>query len=534
MSRRTVFVSLALLAAVTLLGGAAGRDRGEPPPVPRETLDEYAQLISTAQEWSANDAAADRLVYASIQGMVATLDPHTTFFEPGAFSSLEERQRGSYFGVGIAMQRRDGKVTIMEVTQGAPAWKAGLRAGDVITEIDGQSTDELPDTADVSARVRGPKGTTVKLTVRRPGTKEPLRVSLTRGEIPSSSVRHALMLDDGVGYIQLAEFTRTSADDTKKAVVRLKGEGMKSLMLDLRGNPGGALQPALEIADMFLKKGQKIVSTRGRISASNQDYLAEGDVEHFDGPLVVLVNRGSASASEIVAGALQDHDRGWIVGTTSWGKGLVQGVFPLSYGAGLALTTARYLTPSGRWIQRDYSDRAAYLFPDSHPDSPAPSSVKTFLTDAGRPVKSEGGITPDEVVATGPPDDFERRLQGQGAFFTFAVDYVAAHSGLHRDFSADDSVREDFFRSVERQKIESAAAARDDYKRDGERGRIDSDVTSEVLTLRFGPNEGWKRTLRDDVQAQKALRSFPEAIRIANLPRRAAPPEAAESSRKAS
>jgi carboxyl-terminal processing protease len=373
------------------------------------------------------------------------------------------------------------------------------------------------------------------LTVRRAGVAEPIRVALIRGEIPSSSVRHAFLLGEGVGYIQLAEFTRTSADDTLKAVRRLKGEGMKSLLLDLRGNPGGALEPALEISDMFLQKGQKIVSTRGRIPAANQDYLAEGRVERFDGPLVILVNRGSASASEIVAGAMQDHDRGWIVGTTSWGKGLVQGVFPLSYGAGLALTTARYLTPSGRWIQRDYSDRAAYLFPDSHPETvKTAAGVKTFSTDAGRPVKSEGGITPDEVVATVAVSDFERRLQAQGAFFSFAVDYLASHPALGRGFAADDSVREEFFRSVERQKIETASAAREDYRRDADRERIDADVAAEVLTLRYGPDEGWRRSLRDDVQAQKALLAFPEAVRIARLPRKATPPETADLSRKAS
>ncbi len=534
MSRKSIFAALGLLGAVTLLGGAAGRDKTET--VPSGALDEYAQLVSTAQEWAVTDAAADRLVYASIQGMISTLDPHTTFFEPGAFSSLEERQRGSYFGVGISMQRRDGRITIMEVKPGTPAGKAGLQAGDVITEIEGQPPDASWDTAEVSSRVRGPKGSTVRLTVRRAGVAEPIHVALIRGEIPSSSVRHAFLLGGGVGYIQLAEFTRTSADDTLKAVRQLKGEGMKSLLFDLRGNPGGALEPALEIADMFLRKGQKIVSTRGRMTASNEDYLAEGNVEHVDVPLVILVNRGSASASEIVAGAMQDHDRAWIVGTTSWGKGLVQGVFPLSYGAGLALTTARYLTPSGRWIQRDYSDRAAYLFPDSHPQpaKPAPSGAKTFTTDAGRPVKSEGGITPDEVVAPESISDFERKLQAQGAFFTFAVDYVAAHPSVGREFAADDSVREEFFRSLERQKIESAAAAREDYRRDTDRARIDSDVASEVLTLRYGPDEGWRRALKDDVQAQKALQAFPDAARIARLPRKTSPPETADLSRKAS
>ncbi|MGH9442660.1 MAG: S41 family peptidase [Thermoanaerobaculia bacterium] len=531
MTRKTVLPALGLLAAMTLLGGAASRDNARG--VSREALDEYAQILSTAQDWSVNGAGADRLVYASIQGMVSTLDPHTTFFEPGAFASLEERQRGSYFGVGISMQRREGRITIMEVKPGTPAGKAGLRAGDVITEIDGQPTEPSWDTPEVSSRVRGPKGSTVRLAVRRAGIAQPIRVTLVRGEIPSSSVRHAFLLGDGVGYIQLAEFTRTSADDTIKAVRTLKAQGMKRLLLDLRGNPGGALEPALEISDMFLGKGQKIVSTRGRMPASNQDYRAEGRAEHYDGPLVVLVNRGSASASEILAGAIQDHDRGWIVGTTSWGKGLVQGVFPLSYGAGLALTTARYLTPSGRWIQRDYSDRAAYLFPDANPPAAGtpPADTRTFSTDAGRPVRAEGGITPDETVAVEAATEFERRLQAQGAFFTFAVDYVAAHPAIGKDFTSSDAVREEFFRSVERQKIQSAGEAREDYRRDS--ARIDADLVTEVLTLRYGADEGWKRALRNDVQAQKALQAFPEAIRIARLPKASPSREAAQLSPRA-
>jgi carboxyl-terminal processing protease len=511
MDTRPILTALALLAAALFRGSAAGREKTDP--VRSETLDEYARLISMVQEWSVGQVDADQLVDSSIRGMISRLDPHTTFFEPGDFASLEERQRGTYVGVGISVQRGAGRVMIMEVTQGAPAWKAGLRAGDVITEIDGRPIEEPQDTEDVSLRVRGPKGTTVRLTVRRAGVREPIRVALTRGEISSSSVLHSFMLGESIGYVQLAEFTNTSADDMRMAVTKLKQEGMKNLLLDLRENPGGSLESALEISDMFLQKGQKIVSTSGRIPSSNQDYLAKGQVEHFDGPLVILINRGSASASEIVSGAIQDHDRGWIVGTTSWGKGLVQDLFPLSYGAGLALTTARYLTPSGRWIQRDYSDRAAYLFPDSdhEPVKEAPEGVKTFLTDAGRPVRSEGGITPDEVVTPGAVSDFERRLLAKEAIFGFAVDYVAAHPTVGKDFSVDDSVREEFFRSIERGKIETAAAARDDYKRDANRTHIDSDVASEVLTLQFGPDEGWRRALRDDPQAERALRAFQRA-----------------------
>jgi len=483
-------------------------------------LAEYAQLVSAAESWNAGKVPAEKLVYASIHGMLSSLDPHTAFLEPEDFSSLEERHQGSYFGIGITMQRRQGRVTVMAVTQGTPAWKIGLRTGDVITAIDGESVDDSWDTRRVSDHVRGPRGTPVRLTIHRPGLGEPIAVTVTRDEIPQNSVRHAFLVGDGSGYIQLAEFTQSSAAEISRAIETLEKDGMKRLVLDLRGNPGGVLDPALAIADVFLKKGQTIVTTRGRIPSSDHDYSAAGRARRFEGPLVVLINRGSASASEIVAGSVQDHDRGLILGTTSWGKGLVQGVYPVSYGAGLALTTARYFTPSGRWIQRDYSDLSAYLLPDIHDDAAPDAARKTgklFSTDAGRPVYAAGGITPDEIVDAPKPTAFDRRLQAHGVFFNFAIDYLARHPGVSRAFAVDSAVREELFRFLESQGIEKADAARSDYLADESRARIDAEVLQDILSSKFGPDEGWKSWLRSDAQMQKALASFPQAERLAKL-----------------
>ena len=518
MGRGSILLSLSVIGLATVLGGAAGRrEKGD---VPLDALREYAQIVSTAESWNAEKVTAERLVYASIHGMLSSLDPHTTFLEPDDFSTLEERHQGSYFGIGISMQRRQGRVTVMSVTQGTPAWKIGLRTGDVITAIDGEAVDDSWDTRRVSDHVRGKKGTTVRLTIHRPGVAEPIALSVVRDEIPQNSVRHAFLMGNGVGYIQLAEFTQSSAAETARAIERLTGEGMKKLLFDLRGNPGGILDPALAISDIFLQKGQVIVSTRGRIPSADHEYRAAGRARRFDGPVVVLVNRGSASAAEIVAGALQDHDRGLILGTTSWGKGLVQSVYPLSYGAGLALTTAKYFTPSGRWIQRDYSDLSAYLLPDVH-DAGAPEAEKkaatVFRTDAGRPVYAAGGITPDETVPPEKPSDFVRRLQAHGAFFNFAVDYLASHPGVARGFEVDGGVRDAFFRFLQAQAIETAETARSDYDRDPSRGRIDAEITLNVLSSRFGPDDGWKSYLRSDIQAQRALEFFPEAEKLASL-----------------
>ena len=520
-TRGAVLLSASALGLATILGGAAGKSASSD--VPPTAIAEYAQLVSTAEAWSAGKVEADKLVFASIHGMLSSLDPHTTFLEPDEFSSLEERHQGSYFGIGISMQRRQGRVTVMSVTQGTPAWKIGLRTGDVITAIDGETIDDDWDTRRVSEHVRGPKGTTVRLTIHRPGVAEPIALTVRRDSIPQNSVRHAFLIGDGVGYIQLAEFTQTSASETAHAIARLQADGMKKLLFDLRGNPGGVLDPALAISDIFLHKGQMIVSTRGRIPSSDREYRAPGDAKRFDGPVVVLVNRGSASAAEIVAGAIQDHDRGLILGTTSWGKGLVQGVYPLSYGAGLALTTARYYTPSGRWIQRDYSDLSAYLLPDVHDETtpePEKKDAKVFRTDAGRAVYAAGGITPDDTVTPPKPSEFIRRLQAHGVFFNFAVDYLARHPNVSAGFRVDDAVRADFFRFVASEKIEAETAARSDYGRDPTPGRIDAEIVLDVLSSKFGPDPGWKSYLRSDVQVERALDRFPEAERLARLPPR--------------
>src|SRR6476469_924720 len=273
--------------------------------------------------------------------------------------------------------------------EGTPAYKLGIRAGDIITHIENEEIKEDVTTDDVVRKLRGPKGSQVTITIRRAGIDEPLRMTITRAEIPTYSVRYAFMMTPEVGYLLLADFTHTSSRELKTAIEKLQKQGMKKLLLDLRGNPGGVLDQSVDVADVFLERGSKIVYTRGRTSSSAQDYGAPGDGLHFDQPLVVLVSRGSASASEIVAGAIQDHDRGLIVGQRTWGKGLVQSVYTLPYGAGRALTTAKYYTPSGRWIHRYYSALLAYVNPDDHDGTGDVSSTTTTTTE---PPRKEGEV----------------------------------------------------------------------------------------------------------------------------------------------
>lgn len=522
MRRQTLFLCIGVLAAATLLGGIESKRLRTVSDNDAPQLNEYAELVTTAGDWSAEKTTPDKLVYASIRGMLSRLDPHTNFLDPDEFSSMEEKQRGSFYGLGISIQKRQGHITVISPIEGTPAWKMGIRAGDVITHINGEPIDDW-SSDEVVRHLKGPKGTQVNITIRRAGVAEPISMTITRAEIPTNSVRYAFMIGPEVGYIHLAEFTHTSDHELVASIESLEKQGMKKLLLDLRGNPGGVLDQAVDIADIFLSRKDKVVYTRGRTPSSAQDFYTPGNGPHFSGPLVLLVNRGSASASEIVSGAIQDHDRGLIVGTTTWGKGLVQSVYPLPYGAGLALTTAKYYTPSGRWIQRDYSNFFDYINPEEeNPENHDADTKegKIFYTDAGRPVYASGGITPDEIVKYEKSSKFVLRLQAHGIFFNFAVDYLSRHRDVTRNFELGSAVKNELFDFIQAQGLESASSARAEYEKDPSRDLVDASVKTEILNSRFGLVEGWKNALKSDKQAQAALQGFPEAERIATLPKK--------------
>jgi carboxyl-terminal processing protease len=358
-------------------------------------------------------------------------------------------------------------------------------------------------------------------------------MTITRAEIPTFSVRYAFMMRPEVGYVLLADFTHTSSRELKSAIDRLRKQGMKKLLLDLRGNPGGVLDQSVDVADVFLEKGLKIVYTRGRTSSSAQDYLAPGDGFHFNQPLVVLVSRGSASASEIVAGAIQDHDRGLIVGQRTWGKGLVQSVYTLPYGAGLALTTAKYYTPSGRWIQRDYSDLLAYVNPDDSDSSgeeaePTKKEGEIFYTDAARVVYAAGGITPDVLVRNNRDSKLLTQLLARNLPFNFAVNWLVKHPDVARDVEVTTAMREEFFRFAETSKFSTAEELRRTWNEDPNRDLVDLAIRVELVNARYGLEAGWGVRATGDAQVQKALTLFGEAERIAALPKKKNPARAAK------
>src|SRR6185436_7977958 len=367
----------------------------------RDSLRLYTELVNVAHERYGAEVSYRDLVYSSVNGMLRSLDPHTSFLSPEAYEGMREKQQTSFYGLGILVGVRNGQLTVISPLEGSPASRMGIQAGDVISTIEGEPTDAMTIDEAIQ-KLKGPKGTQVKITIVRRGLPEAIAMSVTRAEIPQTTVRQAYMVTPTTGYILLTEFSRGTGREMADAIAKLKAQGMKQLLVDLRNNGGGLLDQAIEVADQFLPEDSTIVETRGRTRDSFQSYQASGKYPALGVPVVVRVNEGTASAAEILSGAIQDHDRGLVVGAPSWGKGLVQTVYNLSYGAGLALTTAKYYTPSGRLIQRDYSSYFDYY---THADAGSPEVTgkavdpsQIFETDLGRKVYGGGGITPDVLV----------------------------------------------------------------------------------------------------------------------------------------
>jgi len=518
--------SLTLLVALvgaTLAGGFYGnRLFGAPMQNDlHKRLKEYTDLLSAVTANSADDIGSDKFVYSSIDGMLRTLDPHTSFLEPKEYSDMQDRQKGTFYGLGILVTKRNDQVTVITPLEGTPAARLGIRAGDVISEVEGTPTGELP-LDEVVKKLKGPKGTTVHIKILRVGIKEAIPLTIVRASIPTNSISNVLMLRPGVGYIRIKDFTSTTVRELDEAVDKLKEQGMQRLVLDLRQNPGGLLDAAVGVADHFLEKGQMIVYTKGRTADSAQDYVAPGKHERVSGPLVVLVNRGSASASEIVAGAIQDHDRGLVVGETSWGKGLVQSVYTLQYGAGLALTTSKYYTPSGRNIQRDYSSFYDYYVADDSEEGAANSEVplsqrQQFKTDTGRVVYGGGGITPDVMIKPPQLSRTTQILEVRSAIFNYAVDYAAKHPDLTKDVQVTPQMIDEFARAAADQEIATVADVYAALEKPADKKYIERALKAEIVAAKYGLDASYPYRLQGDTQVEKALDVFPEAQKLAAL-----------------
>src|SRR5258705_7878872 len=453
MGKKFTIVATSIILAGALFGGIVGSARRlrrstAPATVSSyrasdEIEKDYDEAISTITSNYSGDIDYEKATQAAIQGMLSTLDPHSMYFPFSEFKKLKEDQDSRFYGIGVSIvQHRDG-VYVQSPVEGTPAARLGLKYGDRILEVDGKDARDWTS-EQVSKNVCGGRSEPVTIKVERAGSEAPLYFTMVRDAVPLPTIRNAYMIRPGTGYIGLTGgFQRSSDDELREAIKKLDDQGMRQLILDMRGNPGGLLNQAIDVASEFLPRGQVVVSVKGRTEYSEPIVYKSSGSDPEDVPLIVLINRGSASATEIVAGAIQDHGRGLLVGETSFGKGLVQKVFQLPFNTGLTLTTARYYTPYGRSLQRDYSNGSLYDYYTRHdPTEPKPQSPATpgarnletplplaspvphpptgpaVKTAAGRVFYGGGGMTPDIEVKPLNATPLRPRIAQSAFYFT--------------------------------------------------------------------------------------------------------------------
>lgn len=521
MSRPWNLTAIALFGGALVFGGLAGEDLLAVSRESQSDLRLYTEILQTAHDQFGDDVAYRELVYASIQGMLRTLDPHTNFLSPESYEEMRERQAGSFFGLGILVSMRDGQLTVISPIEGTPAWRLGLRAGDVISTIEGQPTDTM--TLDEAVdKLKGPKDTDVHITIARRGLEDQLQLTITRAEIPQSTVRYAYLMRPDVGYVRLTDFSRSTAGEMRDAIAKLQKQGMRRLILDLRSNGGGLLDQTIAVSNLFVPPDSRIVETRGRTRDSRQVFFAEDEKQPLDLPVVVLVNNGTASAAEILAGAIQDHDVGLVLGTPTWGKGLVQTVYNLSYGAGIALTTAKYYTPSGRLIQRDYSDYWAYYTHFNNPNAVTDIEIapevsiegSPFATDTGRRVFGGGGIAPDIEVDLPETPPGVPLLYTRNAFFEFAVDYHSRHPVTDPAWQPPESILDDFRAWLAAEEIGTAEELEEIFSNTESRDIARRQIHADIANSAFGTEAAHRVLAEGDVQIRAALEAFDRAAAL--------------------
>jgi carboxyl-terminal processing protease len=558
MSRKFIIVAAAIVLVATIAGGASKRFRRTKTPagIPLYTItddieNDYNEAINTVTNYYAGDIDYEKATQAAIQGMLTTLDPHSSYFPYNEFRKLKEDQDSQFYGIGVTINQHRNGVYVQATVKDTPAARAGLRYGDRIVEIDGKDARSW-DSQQVSKNVRGARGEEVKLKIERAGSEAPLYMTIVRDAVALPTIRNAYIIRSGTGYIGLTGgFQRTSDTELRESLKKLKGQGMRQLVLDLRGNPGGLLEQAIEVSSEFLPRGQVVVSVKGRTEYSEPVVYKSKGTEPEDVPLVVLINRNTASASEIVAGAIQDQGRGLIVGETSFGKGLVQRIFPLPFNTGLTLTTARYYTPYGRSLQRDYSSGSFYDYYVRHDAdesaSPQPNTTNgvqpvsqasppqrtpagpAVKTAAGRVFYGGGGITPD-IESRLPPGSLVRtRIFEEAFYFTrqlatgtipglesYRVDKVQYdRSPKATDYPINDRVLEAFRNFVKADTEAGLSMAQLDAELDFVKLRL----REQIVTAAYNADDGARVLLDNDPQVLRAIEALPDAKRLAETVR---------------
>jgi carboxyl-terminal processing protease len=508
--RRSLLLLFLIVLTGSLLGGVLG-SRAEVAAAAsggddmERGLKSFTRAYDLVEQNFADPVSADKAIYnGAIPGMLRTLDPHSNFFDPKQYQILREDQKGHYYGVGMTIEAPNGKTVVKFPFPGSPAYKAGLRPGDTIVMVNDKPTDKL-NTSEIADLLKGPRGTQVTIVISREGSPQPISFTITRDEIPRKSVQDAMWLRPGIGFIDVDQFNETTGAELESALKKLGESNIKGLILDLRDNPGGLLTEGVAVGDKFLQKGQTIVSHRGRASAE-RPYVAKNGNRGRDYPIVVLVNRMSASAAEIVAGALQDHDRAWVLGETTFGKGLVQTVYPLAENTGLALTTAHFYTPSGRLIQRDYTNKSFFDY-YYHKEVDAKNPLDVKMTDSGRTVYGGGGITPDEKYVTPKLDKLQIELYRKYALFNFTKYYFSVHDiKLPKGWSPDAMTLTEFHDWLLKNSYEFTEA---DFTKDND--WLVRMLKKEIYLTAFDLDESRRADIETDPEVEQAISALPKA-----------------------
>ena len=542
--KRKISVWAATLIAIMAVAFSLGIQRVISGDSMYEELNKYRDVLALTQKYYVDEMEPAKLNEAAINGLLTQLDPHSIYMPAKAASQEAERFQGSYQGIGCEIAAINDTITVVEPMGGGPAVRIGILSNDRIVTINDTSAIGYT-TEQATSRLRGKKGTNVKISVKRPEVKELLVYDITRDDIALTTIDVALMLENETGYISVNRFAATTGTELTAALTKLKGQGMKRLVLDLRGNPGGYLNEAVNMADQFIDGGtadkpKTIVYTKARVHDLEESYAATSGQEYEKLPLVVLVNNGSASASEIVSGAIQDWDRGLIVGETTFGKGLVQRQWNFNDGSAMRLTIARYYTPSGRLIQRSYKDKSHEAYEEEAfgrdetegdnlehgRDSSAKndSTRQKFHTKGGRLVYGGGGITPDYFVKSADITDLTKNLLRRDLFFPYMTSYFDEEGKKLREtykddmksFNASYRISDDVLKGF-RAFIEKKDIKVDDKQFDKDLTYIKARLKAYIARSLWG-NDGWYTVMLDvDPQLQKGISLFPEAQKIAGL-----------------
>lgn len=532
MNKRFGIISLIIVVIGTIAGGLFGRlpsrTSAEAGLTPERVESDYKEAVDLIDQSYAGTVDHEKISDSAMQSMLWTLDPHSSFFSRDELRKLDEEQSSQFYGIGVSILQHRNGVYVQSIVPNTPADRAGLRYGDRFVSVEGKDAKDW-SSGEVSKNVRGERGTTVKIRIERLGSATPLDFEIVRGGVPLPSIRNYFMLPNTIGYVGLTGgFQQTTSEELRMAIDDLKKQGMKSLILDLRGNPGGILEQAIEVVSKFVPGGKTVVSVKGARGTETRELRATGgSPENF--PLVIMINSGSASASEIVAGAIQDYARGLIVGSDSFGKGLVQRIFRLPYGTGITLTTARYYTPFGRSLQRDYSNGSIYDYYTHGDDLPDAGDLQVKPKPAGSPVTTANGrvlyggrgIEPDIEIPTPKANPLRGRIS-EGAFFfvrqlvsgkiagleNFKVDKQSFKQTVQpNEFAANDKVFEAF---------RNFAASDKDYGLTAE--NISSEVEyaktrlrEELATANYSNEAGAQILLETDPQILKAIDVMPRA-----------------------